>query len=116
MKTQRKTIEKQKKETWVNEKNQRKTKGIGEKQMKTKRKTKKSENNMKNYWEPKKNLWTNQEKTMRTIEKQMKNQRRNNEKQWKTKDNYASILNYFFAFFFFRSCFFKFSIFNGGKK
>jgi hypothetical protein len=40
-------------------------------------------------------------KKMRTIEKQMKNQRRNNEKQWKTKDNYASILNYFFAFFFF---------------
>ena len=36
-----------------------------------------------------------EEKTMRTTEKPMKNQRRNNEKQWKTKDNFASILNYF---------------------
>ena len=32
---------------------------------------------------------------MRTTEKPMKNQRRNNEKQWKTKDTFASILSYF---------------------
>jgi hypothetical protein len=34
-------------------------------------------------------------KPMRTTEKSMKKQRRNNEKQWKTKGNFASILNYF---------------------
>ena len=57
-----------------------------------------------NYWEAKKNLWTNQEKPMRTIEKPMDNQRRNNEKQWKTKDNYASILFFLqgFLLLFFR--------------
>ena len=38
-----------------------------------------------------------EEKTMRTTEKTMKNQRRNNEKQWKTKDNFASILKLPFA-------------------
>ena len=40
-----------------------------------------------------------------------KDQRRNNEKQWKTKDNFASILSYFFAGTF-GPCFFEFSIFN----
>ena len=40
------------------------------------------------------------EKPMRTIEKPMENQRRNNEKQWKTKNNYANILNYFLQGFF----------------
>ena len=51
-----------------------------------------------------------EEKTMRTTEKPMKNQRRNNEKQWKTKDNFASILNYFRPVTF-CPCFFEFSIF-----
>jgi len=40
------------------------------------------------------------EKPMRTIEKPMENQKRNNEKQWKTKDNYASILFFFWQVFF----------------
>ena len=61
-----------------------------------------------NYWEsnkikeqkPRKNQWEPQ-----------KDQRRNNEKQWKTKDNFASILSYFFAGTF-GPCFFEFSIFN----
>jgi len=44
----------------------------------------------------------------------MKNQRRNNEKQWKTKENFASI-RYFLAETF-GPCFFEFSIFNRGKK
>ena len=52
---------------------------------------------------------------MRTIEKPMKNQRRNNEKQWKTIDNFASILNYFLPGTF-CPCFFEFSIFSGGRK
>ena len=46
------------------------------------------ENQRKNYEQTK-------EKPMRTTEKPMRNQRRNNEKQWKTKDNFASILSYF---------------------
>ena len=37
---------------------------------------------------------------MKTTEKPMKHQRRNNEKQWKTKDNFASILSYFFSRYF----------------
>ena len=40
------------------------------------------------------------EKPMKTTEKPMKNQRRNNEKPWKTKDNFASILSYFFGRYF----------------
>ena len=51
---------------------------------------------------------------MRTTEKPMKNQRRNNEKRWKTKDNFASILNYFRPVTF-CPCFFEFSIFNGER-
>ena len=37
------------------------------------------------------------EKTMNTTEKPMKKQRRNNDNNWKTKDNFASILSYFLA-------------------
>ena len=83
------------KETWVNDKeNQRKTKEIVEKQMKTnekhehQRKHQKNQwkpmnkNNDKerttheNYWEPKKNLGTHQGKTNREPQKN----------QWKTKE------------------------------
>jgi len=53
-------------------------------------------------------------KTMRTIEKPMNNQRRNNEKQWRTSDNFASILNYFWPGTL-CPCFFEFSIFNGER-
>ena len=54
------------------------------------------------------------EKQMRTTEKQMKNQRRNNEKQWKTKDHFASILSYLLPVIF-GSCFFEVFIFNGER-
>ena len=54
------------------------------------------------------------EKPMKTTEKPMKNQRRNNEKPWKTKDNFASILSYFFGRYFWPR-FFEFSIFNGER-
>ena len=67
-----------------------------------------------NYWEPKKNLWTNQGKTNENHRKTHGKPKKENEKQWKTKDNYASILFFFFAGFF-RSRFFEFSIFNGEK-
>jgi len=52
------------------------------------------------------------EKRKRTTEKPMKNQRRNNEKQWKTKDNFASILSYLLPGIFGPCCFEVF-IFNG---
>jgi hypothetical protein len=51
-------------------------------------------------------------KPMRTTEKSMKKQRRNNEKQWKTKGNFASILSYFWTFC---PCCFEFFIFNGQR-
>ena len=60
---------------------------------------KKLNTSSKNQWEPQKNP--------------MKNQRRNNEKQWKAKDNFASILSYFWAGIF-GPCFFEFSI-NGER-
>ena len=53
-----------------------------------------------------------EEKTMRTTEKPMKNQRRNNEKQWKTKDNFASILSYLLPGIF-GPCFFEVFILMG---
>ena len=56
-----------------------------------------------------------EEKTMRTTEKPMKNQRRNNEKQWKTKDNFASILSYFLEGTF-GPCFFRVFHLQWGKK
>ena len=56
-----------------------------------------------------------EEKTMRTTEKTMKNQRRNNEKQWKTKDNFASILKLPFARDSWSLFFFEVFIFNGER-
>ena len=66
------------------------------------------------FWEPKKIYEQIKEKRKRTTEKPMKNQRRNNEKQWKGKDNFASILSYLLPGIF-GPCFFEGFIFNGER-
>jgi uncharacterized membrane protein YraQ (UPF0718 family) len=75
-----------------------------------------TEKRQQNQRKPKKTTMTSKEQPMKIIENHRKTNEKpkNNEKQWKTKDNFASILNYFFAGTFCH-CFFEFFICNGER-
>jgi len=74
-----------------------------------------TEKRQQNQRKPKKTTMTSKEQLMKIIENHRKtNEKPKKEQQWKTKDNFASILNYFFAGTFCH-CFFEFFICNGER-
>ena len=109
-------IEKKQRNRWTTNENQRKNTNTKEKHQVNQWKPMNKNNDKQrttheNYGEPKKNLWTNRGKNNENHRKTNEKPRRNNEKQWKTKDNFASIQNYFRPVIC-CPCFFEFSIFN----
>ena len=97
----------------------KKTKGKPKESLKhkwkpTKKNMKTTEKRQQNQRKPKKTTMTSKEQLMKIIENQRKiYEKPKKEQQWKTKDNFASILFFFAGTF--CHCFFEFFICNGER-